>query len=583
MALSKQPRSAEEIEARRLEQEQKAREKKQEEQDAVLLAKNLSAAAVANTRKSDIPADAPAPQTTATFVPPQFVPPTVDPNKNFQPNNQREKRVLAVGEGIRATNYDLHTKKSQISAPTVKRTRITTGKLTAEDVLTKDYNQYYAPNRLKVVEITQWVQKTLSDNDKNEEISKARRERGEKYEEMAAFIDNLLVKYFSESNVVSPKDQGYVIQAAINEILGLGPLEPLWQDNRISEIMVNGPYKVRVEIQGVIRDAPGCQFRDAEHLLQVCQQILGDIGRRVDISKPTADGSLPDGSRINVVHQEVAPKGPFLTIRRFPDTVFTIKELINKKSMTEEMALEIGNLIHKGCSALISGGTGSGKTSMLNALSGAIPLDDRVITIEDTLELRLNPKKDILAMRTKDSAANGEGGVSIRDLMKNALRMRPDRIVVGECRGSEAYDMLQAMNTGHDGSMTTVHANDADGTIVRLTNLIGEMGDFPPERALPLIAGGLDIIVSIARYEDGSRRVATVSEVPSRITMEAGITKLTPIILWEFRQDAIVEGKIVGHYEKINDLSEEIIRKHRLDKKDSLTIEELIEISRVDA
>lgn len=558
MALSKQPMSAKELEAKRLENERKSAQEKKSRESSAQPSGN-------------------------TFPPPTFTPPSVPEPKTFQAG--KDKKILQVNEGVQVRSLtDLHQKKqTQIATPVVKRQRLTTGKLTAEDVLTKDYTIHYAPNRLKVVEVTQWAQKTLSDNNKNEEISKARQQRGEKYEEMAAFIDNLLVKYFSESNVVSPKEQGYVIQAVINEILGLGPLEPLWQDKRISEIMVNGPFKVVVEIDGVIRDAPGCQFRDAEHLLQVCQQILGDIGRRVDISKPTADGSLPDGSRINVVHQEVAPTGPFLTIRRFPDTVFTIEELIKKRSMTEEMALEIGNLIYKGCSAVIAGGTGTGKTSMLNALSGAIPMTDRVITIEDTLELRLNDKKQILPLRTKDSAANGEGGVSIRDLMKNALRMRPDRIVVGECRGSEAYDMLQAMNTGHEGSMTTVHANDAEGTITRLTNLIGEMGDFPPERSLPLIAGGLDIIVSIDRFEDGSRRVSTVSEVPSRIFIEEGITRLRPRILWKFVQDGIDENdKIFGHYEKENELSDEIVKNHRLDKKESLTLEQLFELSKVE-
>lgn len=936
-------------------------------------------------------------------------------------NKFQGRKLLQVNEGIAFDDEDPRaTHEDTVDVSEVKRARMTTGSLTAEDVLTKDYNTYYARLTPKVSEIVQWTQKVLSDNDKNSEVSRARRERGELYEEMSAFIDNLLVKYFSNSNVVSPINQSYIIQATINEILGLGPLEPLWQDGRISEIMVNGPKNVMVEMGGTIRLAPGCQFRDSEHLLQVCQQILGDTGRRVDIQKPLADGSLRDGSRINVVHPIIAPSGPFLTIRRFPDTVFTLKELIEKNSMTEEMALEIGNLVYKGCSILISGGTGSGKsldlktliptpngmttmgdikvgdyvldenseptlvtnyfpqplrtcyevtfsdgtkvvadeehnwftstrsarrawsrqetvpkirdaqrlrfgtdvelasvikfyntrpefvsasdfghinprmvnvarrvikntglvgvkdgtrvlyaakdliqnvlthinldnqdqrhkseiesvvttkqifdtlkvnkglhnnhavrliskpvsysnqellvspytfgawlgdgytqhgtvcgvddevfnnivsegniiaktsydngssrniplridrieglkgnlsalgvlggkfipdaylyssveqrraliagmldtdgtvskstgcvqfansnkalvdgfrqiihslgyqstvtskiptymykgerktgkrayvvsfftnddvfrlnrkqaiheeirklkqrghrsdlryivnvqpvesvpmacitvdspkslylatdafvvthnTSFLNALSGAVPNKDRVITIEDTLELRLNPKKHVLSMVTKDAAANGEGGISIRALVKNALRMRPDRLIIGEIRDESAFDMMTAMTTGHEGSMTTVHANDADGSITRVAGLIAMAGDYPIERALPLIAGGLDIIVSIARYEDGSRRVSTISEVPDTVID----TTLKTSLLWEFVQDGIKNDLIYGHYEKRNELSPEIIKKHRLDKKESLTLEKLFEISAI--
>jgi len=501
-----------------------------------------------------------------------------------------EKGLLAVGEGLQEAPNAPRYHEEVVVVATPKRIRTTTGQLTSEDILTKSYDKYYSPLEEKIVEVTTWTQKTLSDNDKNTEISVARRERGHKYEDMAAFIDNLLVRHFASANVVRSQDAPLIIAAVINEILGLGPIEPLWQDGRISEIMVNGPRDVKVEIGGKLRNVPGARFRDAEHLLNVCQQILGDIGREVNVQKTTADGRLPDGSRINVVHNIIAPTGPFLTIRRFPDTIFTIKELVDKKSMTEEIALEIGNLIYKGCSTVVAGGTGSGKTSALNAFSGAIPNDERVVTIEDNLELRLNPAKHILPMEAKQasSGSNGEGGTSIRDLVKNALRMRPDRIIVGEVRDAAAYDMLQAMSTGHDGSMTTVHANDPEGTIERLTNLISEVGDFSPERALSLIAGGIDIIIIVDRYEDGSRRVASIAEVPSVVEAEGRLTKLTPRIIWAFRQDGIdkvedeegvIRDKIFGHYEKVSEISESLIRKHRLDKKVDLTLEELYQLS----
>lgn len=988
MALSKKPISQEEV--------------------------NSNVEIIKQTQRQQSPSDSPA-----------FVKPNFTPNSQEPVFKSRERKILDVNEGVTTSNVDIHNQSRHVQTVGPKRIRLTTGSLTSEDVLTKDYNTYFAHMTPKVVEIVLWTQKTLSDNDKNDDIFRARREKGEKYHEMAALIDNLLVKHFSNTNVVSPAQQSYVIQAVINEILGLGPLEPLWEDNRISEIMVNGPYEIRVEIDGKIRNAPGIQFRDSEHLLQVCQQILGDINRRVDVQKPLADGSLADGSRINVVHPIIAPDGPYLTIRRFPDTVFTIKELVAKNSMTEEMALEIGNLVYKGCSVIVGGGTGSGKqlslnttiptpfgkttmgelkvgdlvldenstpttvtakystkvpvayeitfsdgtkvtadedhnwltstrstrrawsrqetvpkimnalrlpfcndkelallhglyvkrtdlaspsdvynvipkmknvvynasktltvvkrksgvpfynsqefynlilqsaihtpdqrhkssiesvvttkeifdtllvnrglhknhairliskpipyteqnlavspytfgawlvdgysregiicgidqeifdnvikednfvekisydnaphkniplsiykftglrsslkelgviktkntvgeskfipdtylyssesqrraliagmldtdgtvskstgsiefnnsnkviidgymqiihslgyqttlrsqittyiykgekkngqraytvsfftnddvfgitrkqkiheevrnlkrkghrnnlryivacepvesvpmacitvdspsslylitdafipthnTSMLNALSGAIPMNDRVVTIEDTLELRLNPRKHVLSMVTKEAAASGEGVVNIRDLVKNALRMRPTRIIVGEIRDESALDMMTAMTTGHEGSMTTVHANDADGTISRVANLIAQAGDYPIERALPLIAGGVDIIVSIARYEDGSRRVSTVSEVPDFTTDG----ELKPTTLWEFIQDGMKDSKIYGHYEKKLELSDSIIKKHRLDKKESLDLEQLYEISQV--
>lgn len=500
---------------------------------------------------------------------------------------QPKSNILEIGEGLDKLDMHRIDEKEDI-VHTPKFTRITVGQLTSEDVLTKRYEDTLAPFQDKIIEVTDWAREVYSERGQDDLLSQARRNRGKDYEEQAAKIDNLLVKYFSEENIVRSKDAPIIIAAVINELLGLGPIEPLWQDPRISEIMVNGPYDVKVEIEGKVRDAPGAHFRDAKHLLDVCQQILGDIGREVNIQRPTADGRLPDQSRINVVHNIIAPEGPFLTIRRFPDTVFTIKELVERKSMTEEIAVEIGNLIYKGCSVIIAGSTGSGKTSALNALSGAIPFDERVITIEDNLELRLNPTKHVLAMEAKQASASGEGSVTIRDLVKNSLRMRPDRIVVGEVRDEAAYDMLQAMNTGHDGSMTTVHANDPEGTIDRLVNLISQVGDFAPERALALIAGGVDAIVIVERYEDGSRRVSTIAEVPSVIQSDGRIVKLVPNILWEFHQtgtervtdsDGNEKDKIVGEYVRVNELSEATIRKHRLDKKKDLTLEEIYQIS----
>lgn len=458
------------------------------------------------------------------------------------------------------------------------------GKITAEDIITLDYDTHYKRLEPKVVEVKEWLQDYLSQQNKTEEVAIAKKERGQKFTDVKLLLDTLLLRYFSQNSIVSNEDAGKVSSLVINEILGLGPIEPLWQDSRITEIMVNGPYETRVEIGGKIRIAKGVKFRSTDHLLETVQQILAPLGRTLDVAHPFEDGRLQDGSRINATHPIIGPGGPYLTIRRFPETVFSLRKLIEMGSMTEEMAEEIGNLIYHRCSTIVSGGTGSGKTSMLNALSGCVPNDERIITIEDNLELRLHPDRHVVSMETRRLLQGGEkknGDVNIRDLVKNSLRQRPERIIVGEVRDGAAYDMLQAMNTGHEGSMTTIHANDAYGALERLSNLIAQVGELSSNQALSLISSGVDIIVSIARYEDGSRRVSTISEIPSRVNVsQSGYISLEPRILWEFIQSGEDEdGKVLGSYEKQNEPSESFMKKHRLDKKRRIPIKELLELS----
>lgn len=455
------------------------------------------------------------------------------------------------------------------------------GELTADEVL---YTPYSAFEHLeeRVESMTAYIQGILSEKGRSQDIADARRKRGALYVEMATEIDRLVLRKLSSDEPIAAEDTKRFVAMIVNEILGFGPIEPLWQNKEITEIMINGPRSIRVEIKGKKIIAKGIQFRNADHLLQVCRQMLSLIGRRIDSQHPKEDGSLPDGSRINVVHQELAPHGPIATIRRFPDTAYSVKTLVKMGSFTEDMAVEIGNLIHNGCSCIVAGGTGTGKTSMLNALSGCIPEDDRIITIEDTLELRLNPNKHVVALVSRPESASGTGAVSIRDLVRNALRMAPQRIVVGEVRDGSAYDMLNAMNTGHEGSLTTVHANDALGTVERVALLVSEAGEISPDRALSLIAGGVDVFIMVDRYEDGSRRVAGIYEIPSNLELVNGKLSVRPIPLWEFVHDSTdVDGNISGHYEKMNELSESLIRKHRLNVKKRLTLEELYNISEV--
>lgn len=435
-----------------------------------------------------------------------------------------------------------------------------------------------------ITQVTEWVQNTLREHGRTDDVIAARNDtHGEKFDEMVQFLDRLILKHISsDRSIVRSEDRKVLVAAVINEVLGLGPLEPLWRDTRVTEIMADGPDRIVVEIGGKLVPVPGAQFRDKEHLLGLCQQILGAIGRRVDQQHPTEDGRLPDKSRVNVVHNSIAPGGPYLTIRRHRGDAWTIRELVERKSFTEDMAMDLAYYIYAGCSTMVLGGTGSGKTTILNALSGLFPEDERIITIEDNLELQLHPSRLVVSIEARPASAGGQGQVTIRDLVRNSLRMRPNRIVVGEVRGAEAFDMLQAMNTGHNGSMTTFHANGADEGIDRLQSMVAQAGELDPNGVLSLIAGAVDMLVSVDRFpEDGSRRVSGVYEVPSTITMVDGKQTLEPIPLWEFVHDSTdpVTSEVIGHYEKMNEPSEALIRKHRLNRRARFTLDQVYEMS----
>lgn len=797
-------------------------------------------------------------------------------------------------------------KRQALSKDKTRRGRF--GNITLEFALDAPYDGYKFLEP-KIQDMVDLIQKTLKDNGNSENIGKARKDRGgEMFDKMQNLVDRYITRELmrNEGNIKVEKEYASYFTAAVtNEIIGFGPLEPFWEDSSVSEVMVNGPYDIRVEIKGKTRIAHGVRFRDQEHLETATKSLLALSGRQFSVKNPTADAPLPDGSRLNATHTTISPKGPYLTIRRFPDTIFSLKKMVDTGSMTEEMAVELGNLVHHGCSMVVAGGTGTGKalddntiiptpegfkrlkelhvgdqvfgregtpinvvgvfpqpdgracydvkfsdgssviadaehnwsvndgtvlttaqilsrfkyetfnlpshkgvkgaekelsihpyllgywiacgtsdglianqnvsiegfladagytfskiipphsggvsmlkvdklierlksfdllgdqvsipqeylfssrsqrsallagllcnggiehkaksevdylvadnrvlarqivslagslglnplyteyesnltevfsilfttkghnllsldcksqsthqfegddssesfskqmvsiepvktrdvrcitvdsedhlylfgeeftvthnTSMLNALSGCVSDDERIITLEDTLELQLNPNKQVLSLQSKPASASGDGAITIRDLVRNSLRMHPDRIIVGETRDSSAYDMLQAMSTGHDGSLTTTHASNPQGTIERLASLASEAGEIGSnEQALGLIAGALDIIVSIERYEDGSRRVSSVSEIP-RIQVEDGRVSLKPILLWEYVRDGYdpTDGKtVIGHYEKQNDISPTLRRDKSLDTKRKLTIEELYVLSFVES
>ena len=331
--------------------------------------------------------------------------------------------------------------------------------------------------------------------------------------------------------------------ALVDELLRYGPISPMIDANDITEIMVNGPDRIFVESKGCLYET-GVRFLNEQHLIQIIQRIVEPLGRHVDAASPMVDARLPDGSRVNAVIPPLALDGSSMTIRKFADRKLTTEDLIAFGSMTKEMALFLREAVRARQNILVSGGTGSGKTTLLNILSQFIPEGERLVTVEDSAELKLS-HRNIVRLETRPANVEGKGRITIRDLVVNCLRMRPDRIIVGECRGAEALDMLQAMNTGHDGSLTTCHANNPRDALSRLENMVMMAGFELPSTAIrEQISSAVDIIVQQSRLGDGSRKVVKIVEVTGR---EGDVIQMQDI--FEFQQTGIGQGgEILGHY-----------------------------------
>ena len=328
-----------------------------------------------------------------------------------------------------------------------------------------------------------------------------------------------------------------------HETLGLGPLEPLLQDPEISDIMVNGPGMVYIEKHGKLHRTE-VTFKDDDHLMTIIERIVSKVGRRVDESTPLVDARLPDGSRVNVIIPPLALDGPALSIRRFGIDPLRMENLLVNRSLTEEMAKVFDAMVRARLNILVSGGTGAGKTTLLNILSASVPNDERIVTIEDSAELILQ-QEHVVRLETRPANIEGKGTVTQRDLVRNALRMRPDRIILGEVRGGEALDMLQAMNTGHDGSISTIHANSPRDALSRLETMVLMAGFELPSKAIrEQVSAALNVVIQVARLSDGGRKIIKVAEVTG---MEGEVVVMQDIFLFE-KQGLDPEGKVLGQF-----------------------------------
>jgi pilus assembly protein CpaF len=355
-------------------------------------------------------------------------------------------------------------------------------------------------------------------------------------------FSKLLEHIYTQTQVVVPRTvKAQLFKDIIDDLLGFGPIQALLDDPEVSEVMVNGPRHVYVERKGVL-ERTGVSFQDDAHVLRIIDKIVLPLGRRIDADSPTVDARLPDGSRVNAVVPPVAIDGPSITIRKFSKERLGVQDLIQFGSITETMAQFLEACVKAHLNIIISGGTGSGKTTLLNIMSSFIPNNERIVTMEDAAELQLQ-QEHVVRLETKAPNVDGHGAVMIRDLVKNSLRMRPDRIVVGEVRGGEALDMLQAMNTGHDGSLTTLHANTPRDAIARLETMVLMSGmDIPIKIVREQIASAVDLIVQQSRLTDGSRKVTNITEVAG---MEGNTVVMTDV--FGFEQSGIApDGKVIG-------------------------------------
>lgn len=440
---------------------------------------------------------------------------------------------MSLTERLNRKNKKFVAAPSAAGAAPAKQKQGTTGfSVTADEAREKEYQTIKSDIHAKIIdEMPEALQRAINQSTGDQK-------------EVRRMVENICAEEVRNNPFAVPLgDRERLVDELISEIMGLGPIEPFLQDSSVSEVMVNGPDSIYIERSGHLIKTE-TRFRNAEHLMHIIDRIVSAVGRRVDESSPMVDARLLDGSRVNVIIPPLSLIGPCLTIRKFSRDVLTVDKMIEFGSFDERMAQFLEACVRGRLNIVVSGGTGSGKTTLLNVLSSYVPESERIVTLEDSAELQLH-QDNLVTLETRPANIEGEGEISMRDLVRNALRMRPDRIIVGEVRTGEALDMLQAMNTGHDGSMTTAHANSARDLLSRLETMVLMSGMELPLRAIrSQIASAVDIVVQIARMRDGSRKIINISEITG---MEGDI--ITMQDLFRFEQQGIDgDGRLRGEF-----------------------------------
>ena len=440
---------------------------------------------------------------------------------------------MSLTERLNRKNKKFVAAPSAADAATAKQKQGTTGfSVTADEAREKEYQTIKSDIHAKIIdEMPEALQRAINQSTGDQK-------------EVRRMVENICAEEVRNNPFAVPLgDRERLVDELISEIMGLGPIEPFLQDSSVSEVMVNGPDSIYIERSGHLIKTE-TRFRNAEHLMHIIDRIVSAVGRRVDESSPMVDARLLDGSRVNVIIPPLSLIGPCLTIRKFSRDVLTVDKMIEFGSFDERMAQFLEACVRGRLNVVVSGGTGSGKTTLLNVLSSYVPESERIVTLEDSAELQLH-QDNLVTLETRPANIEGEGEINMRDLVRNALRMRPDRIIVGEVRTGEALDMLQAMNTGHDGSMTTAHANSARDLLSRLETMVLMSGMELPLRAIrSQIASAVDIVVQIARLRDGSRKIINISEITG---MEGDI--ITMQDLFRFEQQGIdSDGRLRGEF-----------------------------------
>lgn len=440
---------------------------------------------------------------------------------------------MSLTERLNRKNKKFVAAPSAAGAAPAKQKQGTTGfSVTADEAREREYQAIKSDIHAKIIdEMPEALQRAINQSTGDQK-------------EVRRMVENICAEEVRNNPFAVPLgDRERLVDELISEIMGLGPIEPFLQDSSVSEVMVNGPDSIYIERSGHLIKTE-TRFRNAEHLMHIIDRIVSAVGRRVDESSPMVDARLLDGSRVNVIIPPLSLIGPCLTIRKFSRDVLTVDKMIEFGSFDERMAQFLEACVRGRLNVVVSGGTGSGKTTLLNVLSSYVPESERIVTLEDSAELQLH-QDNLVTLETRPANIEGEGEISMRDLVRNALRMRPDRIIVGEVRTGEALDMLQAMNTGHDGSMTTAHANSARDLLSRLETMVLMSGMELPLRAIrSQIASAVDIVVQIARLRDGSRKIINISEITG---MEGDI--ITMQDLFRFEQQGIDgDGRLRGEF-----------------------------------